>query len=1058
MVIDSNMTMAKPGKILKWTGISLGAVVLLIVAALSAVTLYLTPERLQSIIHQQADKYLDADVRVVNPRFTVWSSFPHFRLSTDSIIIVSRSLKNIDPNLRRGLPANSDSLATLSSFDGEINIIPALSGKYELHKVVVNHLNLNLVAVNDSLSNFNIIPEGLNSSSSIPYISADIIRIAGPGKLAYFSAATNTHASASLNDISLIRTNRRHNEYELRIPGKISLATDNLRVLDNFPFTFDGNIKLGFSPFSLDLYDYAINLGNTRGKLNLNLAMGNTLQINKLSFHLEPFNVPELLAYFPDLQLARLNRFAANLEVDATARLVGPYKLSSDSLPSIIVDFNIPAGNLALNLDNGKTIPLYHSDFNANLKFNGDNPDLSVLSISPLSVSTPGAELDLSASVADLMTSPKVNAELTSEIDLNPSLKPFLDSSGTHISGKLSSRSKLSFSLPELSVKALSQKLNDVTISSDLCLHNFKARLPEANITLSSDNSSLSLSSALKSLNPADPATSVLNNPLSFSFNSGSLILSAPADSLNLSSTGLALKGSAAISALSNLLSNLSSDIQISAGKLRLSSPEANLSLNALDLSIASSCFTPRKSVGNIYNSVLSPADKRALDNIPHSPEFLTVNTPLPFRNFLNNTAFTANLKVNSGSVLSPAYPVKNSFSGLNLAVSNDSIKLRNVNLKSQKNRIKLSASAGNLRRFLTSSTPVLLPVKVDVALDTVNINKLARAYESGQTLRHGVGATLDNPSPGLDAMDTTAFLIPRNIRADINASIMETVYMNLHLYDLATKVSIADGKADIKDLTISSDFGKARLGLIYDSSDIENIGIATDVSVYDINIVNFFKNFHTLLLMMPQAKNISGILTADVTGSMKIFPDMFANVPSLNASLTIRGRDLTVHQNKFIHHLARMMMIDTYDDIHIRDLDVNASVHDNLIELYPFDFEFPKYKLNMVGTNNFNGKLYYHIGVEKSPAPIPFGINIVGYFHDPELRFGGPTFKIKKGEEVTSSIEESNTFNLVKEVKKYVREFIRKAAESDSSDNSEYAYPVPDYRTARKNMQTKNK
>ena len=90
------------------------------------------------------------------------------------------------------------------------------------------------------------------------------------------------------------------------------------------------------------------------------------------------------------------------------------------------------------------------------------------------------------------------------------------------------------------------------------------------------------------------------------------------------------------------------------------------------------------------------------------------------------------------------------------------------------------------------------------------------------------------------------------------------------------------------------------------------------------------------------------------------------------------------------------------------------------------------KYRLRMGGLNNFNGDLYYHIGVEKSPIPFPFGINILGNISKPKIRFGGSKWKSKKGEVITGSIMERHLLNIKKEGRKFLKEFIRKAAEAD--------------------------
>ncbi|MDE6246592.1 MAG: hypothetical protein K2M41_01965, partial [Muribaculaceae bacterium] len=87
----------------KWHGpakiiaISLGAIIGFIVLILCAISLFLTPERLTSIVNREASLYLDADVKASNIQYSIWSSFPRFDIHTDSIQIISRSLNGVSP-------------------------------------------------------------------------------------------------------------------------------------------------------------------------------------------------------------------------------------------------------------------------------------------------------------------------------------------------------------------------------------------------------------------------------------------------------------------------------------------------------------------------------------------------------------------------------------------------------------------------------------------------------------------------------------------------------------------------------------------------------------------------------------------------------------------------------------------------------------------------------------------------------------------------------------------------------------------------------------------------
>ena len=129
----------------------------------------------------------------------------------------------------------------------------------------------------------------------------------------------------------------------------------------------------------------------------------------------------------------------------------------------------------------------------------------------------------------------------------------------------------------------------------------------------------------------------------------------------------------------------------------------------------------------------------------------------------------------------------------------------------------------------------------------------------------------------------------------------------------------------------------------------------------------------------MPQMKNLSGSVSAEAKGSMEVFPGVLRQRAFAYGGSGGSGQELKVHQNRFIRRITKMMLIPGSDDIHIRNMNVRASVHDNLFELEPFDFRFSNYGLRMQGLNNFNGDLYYHIGVERNPLHIPFGIIIEG-------------------------------------------------------------------------------
>ncbi len=1057
-------------RILKYAAVAVGGLIICAVAFIVALTLWLTPQRLTKIINNEASGNLEADVRASNVRFSIWSTFPHFCIDADSLIVVSRTLKGISPQQRGLLPAGSDSLLSTGKIHAGINILPLLAGDIVLRKVEVDELDLNVVALNDSINNYSIFPSA-SAPEKIPYFKAESVIVSSPRRIRYYSAATAAKFEINLSHGSMKRNNGK-DDYSLDIAGIIDAAADNLHLLSNFPFHLDGDIHLLFNPFRIDVKNYTVDLGGTKGKLDLRMNLENDMAVKSLVFNINSLNPISLLNYFPEFKSPEIENLHADLNISASAKLISPYSFSSTSLPSLQLNLNLDPGDIAYDISDNNSYSLSHSAIAGMLFFNGADPTKSYFRINPFTLTADGITAEIKAEALSITDSPSIKASLHGNADLKELSSSFPFMSGMKLSGNCSAEADISFSIPAISSLT---KLENIAAAGEIQLDNVYFKDSSRAIGGNADLLSLNFSTSASSLSSSGiekgdmrlsgngknlrfnspqgnmstasigvksdiaPAGNVAFNnakaiPVDLLISAGSLSYSRPADTLSVSSKKVTANLYSGLSVNSAVSDNLRLDLE--ANGIRILKSATSLSAGKLSSSVDISAAGKRKAVNSSEKGNWRE-DSLLLKQICHSDPFLTANTPAALKDFIRRWNCNVRLYISQGTLLSDIFPATNRFSDINLSISPDSVALESCSLASRSSRLSLSGKVGNLHDFLISDKPVELPVELDLQFDTIHINQLARTYENGVILRHGKKAVLvPQRSDSLSPSDTMAMLIPRNIVAKINASAKETQYRDLRLYNLSTQINVADGDAHIDTLTVSTDFGNAGIALDFTTSNVENIAMNMHAGIGNINVVRFFRNFHTLLLMMPQMKNLSGNLSAEADMKMSIFPNMYINIPSVYADIFLYGRNLKVHQSPFIRKITKMMLINTDSDIDIANMDVHASVHDNLLELYPFDFEFNRYHLTMGGLNNFDGQLYYHIGVNKSPVPFPFGINIKGKFHDPELRFGGASYKVKKGVEITSSIMEDNRVNMMKELKYYLREFIHKAAEADSSSS----------------------
>lgn len=1047
----------------------------LTVAVLCGVTWWLTPERLTNIVNREASRTLKADVAAHNIRFTFWSTFPHLCVEMDSVRITSRALAGMPDSVTEALPDDAAYLMSAGKMKGGVNIWKLLGNRVSLSDVEVNGVNLNLVAVNDSVSNYNIFPS-TGERIKIPDISADKIILRNPGNIKYLSLADDARANVSLKTAQLVKAPKSDHLYRLDLSGVVDASSGDLMILNEFPFNLGGNVDIGFNPVSLKVNDYKVALGNLSGHVDMAMQMGDKMSIDTLRYRLDDFNVEALSRYFPPEIFPRIGDIGAELNVNATARLTAPYRFSVDSLPSGVVDIRVVDGEIGYTLD-GRQYALRHDGLQGELVFDGKNPGASYFEVPEFSLSGEGTALDLYARVDDLTGEPKVNLLLKGDADMRhigaavAPLKPY------GLKGALTADAAVYALMKDFP----SEEIEDVKVNGDVSLRGYGVKIPE-----------MKFAAAGKTLDVRFGASA--DGIDSETMNNGLYDVNAVADNVKIDVAGYAVRGNN-VTASGKMRSKgrlnaerlnriLPFDIRVKGGEMDLASATDTVRVHATNLDIAGrAAVSPRKGADHFDLQISGDriacsmpdmdvkadkvktkvnadrlrrrirtaeyklpdewtADRASMKEVGHSAEYLAFAAPAKLKRLMERWKVGVDLGVGHASVLTPVFPMENKIDGLQLAASFDSINIRRMSLRSGDTGMRMSGKVEDLRQFIVSDAPAPLCVKLDVALDTVQINQLARAYEHGVVITKGADAAKLGPPPtAVSPSDTIAMLIPRNVTAYIKATAMMTRYMDLHLYDLSTAVNVRDGVVDVSGLKISSDFGKANLGFKYDSGNIERLHSDINVGVEQIDVVNFFKNFHTLLLMMPQMRNLSGMLSAEASAHLYLFPNMYVNIPSVWADVYVHGRGLKVHQDPFIRKITRMMMIRTHDDLEIANMDVHASMHDNLLELYPFDFDFDRYRLRMGGVNNFDGKMYYHIGIEKSPIPFPFGINIQGEFHHPQLRFGGAAYKVSRGAEITGSVMEDNKLNAMMQMKYYMQEFIHKAAESDTTAQKYYVY-----------------
>ena len=399
----------------------------------------------------------------------------------------------------------------------------------------------------------------------------------------------------------------------------------------------------------------------------------------------------------------------------------------------------------------------------------------------------------------------------------------------------------------------------------------------------------------------------------------------------------------------------------------------------------------------------------------------------------MNNWLLSFRVKGARASVYTDAFPIENHISDLDISANTDTVTIHSLKSRTGSTVADVSGRVTNLRQFLTSAQPAPIVMSLRADVDTLQLNRLAAAYVRGYEMKHGPGSfakLLQNTAitPG----DSVAFMIPRNIVADIRSTVNVMECLDMPATGITANIRAAGGKVELPSFSASTAFMNISGNAAYDTHDIQNIAANVALGMNDLELSRLYTAFPALTEKVPEIKNLTGRFDIDTKFSARLFPTMYVMTPALRAGLRIQADDLYLHQDREIRRVAHLMMIHSRDPLHIADLDIRASVFDNMVMLHPFDLNLDRYELRVAGLNNFNGRMFYHMGVKDWPLMFPFGVNVKGTFGHPEIRLGSSNWKDIDATEISGDIMSGMRINLAHSLRHYFYILLDRAARAD--------------------------
>ena len=779
---------ARRKKVLKITGLTLLAVILLIATIITVAVSYLQPEKLTPLVVRYANEYLNADLKAERIEISFWSTFPRFDLDIQGLELRTKAFDTLPDSVRSQLPEYADSLLSFSRLNAAINIPRLTVGSIALYDITIDSPKVNLVQATPESWSLDIFPPSEDkpkddSPLTIPDFSMGTFRIDGGFPIRYLSLPDSIDVSLQLTTTELQGAGAP--VYRLEIDGLTSADIASLTI-NRMQVGMGGTVNWSASrPLQTSLSDFRLTVGQVQATVNTSLDFENDLRIESLDLDLPLTPLSHFISLIPASMRGELDTVDANLSLSCAMQLTRPYTVGVDSLPSMAVKVNVPQGSAHYD---GMSLDRF--ELQADALIDGLDLNRSTLSISRLTAIGEGMGFTLTGNVADIISDPKIDGTFKGGLNVQHLPKSLLSMLPCEVEGNL--RADCDFNLRKSYLN--NENFHKIRLKGNATLSGLLVEMPqlpahlysrEIELTLGTNSSFIHGDVSVDSLltaslkidtiscdvdgfdlrgrgNTPSSSDTTQINPIGGRIHAERFSMRAEEDS-----TRIYLRDATIAGSLSRYKGNArqpQARLNISTGtaiyadrinRAMLSDAKASLTVHPSSSRMAQRRFArydslrrahpglPADSIRAMATAIAkaeravrtSPARRQpATDSIDNALDnALDLEIDAPMRRLLRNWQAEGSLRAERMRMFTPLFPLRNSITGLNVDFSTDSVHIHETQVNVGHSDFALSGSISNITRALTSRTgSQSLVVMFNLNCDTINVNELAGAVFAG--------------------------------------------------------------------------------------------------------------------------------------------------------------------------------------------------------------------------------------------------------------------------------------------------------------------------------------
>ena len=207
-------------------------------------------------------------------------------------------------------------------------------------------------------------------------------------------------------------------------------------------------------------------------------------------------------------------------------------------------------------------------------------------------------------------------------------------------------------------------------------------------------------------------------------------------------------------------------------------------------------------------------------------------------------------------------------------------------------------------------------------------------------------------------------FLVPTNVNLTLNTQIKKAHLFNQTATNLGGRIYVKDGTLVLEEMGFICNAAKLQLTAMYRTPRCNHIYVGFDYHMLDVNIQELVNMIPQIDSMMPMLRSFKGEAEFHLAAETYTNAQYQIKPSTIRGAASIFGKDLVVMDNETFSTISKLLMFSKKTENKVDSISAEMTIYKKEIDVYPFCVSIDNYMVALGGRHNMDMTFNYDVNV----------------------------------------------------------------------------------------------